>query len=394
MKPRVLLAWELGQNLGHLARLLTVAQTLDAAGAELIWAVPQHALHSVWLASAPGLKTLAPPLWDQQAPKDSLRSVHSYADILALVGFAQPDVIKSRVAAWREVFTQHRIQKVVLDYAPNAQWAAYQAGLPAAQITNGFDSPPADCPVFGVSMRGPMLEKRNAAQLEAVNQGLAASLNSDVNWFTNSSTPLQTLLNYPTRWYDCLNLTDPYGPRTDGTYVGPLGQLSHCVQVPWPDGPPTSQKVLVYLRQEPLMRDVLQALSLAKARVIAFWPDATPQALLKLSQGSCTISTQAIDLHKALPECDAVVNYGSAGLVSQTLMAGKPQLMMPSDVEKHLIASRVAACGAGLMLNARASSVQIRQAVEQILLAPSIEPSSDLIHKALQLVVEDFLEQR
>jgi hypothetical protein len=392
MKPRVLLAWELGQNLGHLARLLTVAQVLNDAGAELIWAVPEQALHDPRLAEAPGLKTLAPAALMRGPKNKAPPSVHSYADILALAGFTQGHVIHQRVQAWHTVFAQHHIHKVVLDYAPTAQWAAYVAGLPAAQITNGFDSPPADCPVFGVTQRGPMLDARNATQVAAVNQGLAESRNGAVHAFTNDSTPVKALLNHPTRWYDCLSLTDPYGPRSDGIYVGPLGRLSRCVHVPWPEGGlPTSKKVLVYLRHEPVLRDVLQALSALQARIIAFWPDATPQALAKLNQSSCTISTQAIDLQTALPECDAVVNYGSAGLVSQTLLAGKPQLMMPSDVEKHLIATRVVACSGGVMLNARASSGQIQQAVKQILLAPCVAQRGDLIDQALQVVVQDFL---
>jgi hypothetical protein len=401
MKPRVLLAWELGQNLGHLARLLTVAQVLNEAGAELIWAVPEQALHDPRLAEAPGLKTLAPAALMRGPKNKAPPSVHSYADILALAGFTQGHVIHQRVQAWHAVFAQHHIHKAILDYAPTAQWAAYVAGLPAAQITNGFDSPPADCPVFGVTQRGPMLDARNATQVAAVNQSLRDSLSQHETPTTNQqieslTTPpggaLAALLNHPTRWYDCVSLTDPYGPRSDGIYVGPLGRLSHCVHVPWPEGgSPTSKKVLVYLRHEPVLRDVLQALSALQARVIAFWPDATPQALAKLNLSSCTISTQAIDLQTALPECDAVVNYGSAGLVSQTLLAGKPQLMMPSDVEKHLIATRVVACSGGVMLNARASSGQIQQAVKQILLAPCVAQRGDLIDQALQVVVQDFL---
>jgi UDP:flavonoid glycosyltransferase YjiC (YdhE family) len=205
------------------------------------------------------------------------------------------------------------------------------------------------------------------------------------------TTPLAALLNHPTRWYDCVSLTDPYGPRSDGTYVGPLGKLSHCVQLPWPDGSDTAQKVLVYLRSEPVLRDVLHALLLTKARVIAFWPDATPQALNTLNHASCTISTLAIDLQKTLPECDAVINYGSAGLVSQTLIAGKPQLMVPSDVEKHLIASRVVACGGGAMLHARASPAHIQQAVDRLLSGKQRLPLCEPINDELGRVVQEFL---
>ncbi len=388
MSTRVLLAWELGQNLGHLARLLAVARVLHQAGAELIWALPEHALQSSSLAQAPGHKTRAPSS-GFHLQKSLAPSVHSYADILALAGFTQADVIQRGVQAWHALFAQHRVNKVVLDYAPTAQCAAYLAGLPAAQITNGFDAPPAHCPVFGVTQRGPMLDQRNAAQVAVVNQALLKTgLPS-----TLLATPLHALLNHPTRWYDCLSVTDPYGPRSDGTYIGPQSGLSDCVRMAWPEGEPASKKVLVYLRREPVLLEVLQALSALNARVIAYWPAATPQALTSLEQAGRSISPQALDMQVMLPECDAVVNHGSAGLASQTLLAGKPQLMLPSDVEKHLIAQRVVCCGGGTLLKIGARSVQIQPALEQLLSAqaPLLPPGEFPMKDLLQQLVGRFL---
>ena len=56
-----------------------------------------------------------------------------------------------------------------------------------------------------------------------------------------------------------------------------------------------------------------------------------------------------VDMGQALAQADAVLNYGSTTTVAQTLLAGKPQLMLPSDVEKILVARKVVEQGAGLM---------------------------------------------
>ena len=41
---RVLLAWELGGNLGHVARMLALADQIEQAGDEPVWALPAHAM--------------------------------------------------------------------------------------------------------------------------------------------------------------------------------------------------------------------------------------------------------------------------------------------------------------------------------------------------------------
>ncbi len=58
------------------------------------------------------------------------------------------------------------------------------------------------------------------------------------------------MLASPLRWYDCIAETDPYGPRHDGVYVGPIGAPQHVVTVPWPSMNEQGPKVFAYLRDE------------------------------------------------------------------------------------------------------------------------------------------------
>lgn len=73
---------------------------------------------------------------------------------------------------------------------------------------------------------------------------------------------------------------------------------------------------------------------------------------------------QPVDLAAVLPTCDAVINYGSTNLVCRAMMAGKPQLMLPTDIEKWLVSRRVASIGAGVMHSAMATEASVRTALD------------------------------
>jgi len=344
---RILLAWEHGRNLGHLSRLGAIAGLLAQSGTETAWAVPPAHLDAIklggnvrWYGASPHAAPTPTPTPNAGTP------VRSFADVLAALGFVDETSLRRTVESWLQLFKDSNADGVVLDYAPAAQLAALLADLPAAQITNGFDAPPPHCPVFGIDVRGPMLDRRNAQQVAQLDRSIDSVARS-LGRATGSS--LNALLRYPTRWYDCTEEADPYGPRSDGVYVGPTGQPEQAVQVDWPEGAADAPKVFVYLRDEAQVNAVLQALGRAGARVICAWPGASASALAQRRGPSRTVVGCAIDLSTVLQECDTVVNYGSTTLVNQALLAGKPQLMLPTDVEKWLVARRVAAQRTGIV---------------------------------------------
>lgn len=51
---------------------------------------------------------------------------------------------------------------------------------------------------------------------------------------------------------------------------------------------------------------------------------------------------------RLLPQCDVVLCHGSHQMTAQALLAGKPVLLMPTQLEQFLITRRVVRYGAGL----------------------------------------------
>lgn len=361
-RQRILMAWEHGRNLGHVARLTAVAQHFEQAGAGIVWALP--ARHAASLASASQAQAVirtSPRIESRYAHR--CEAPHSFADILVALGFADRERLRSAVIEWIKLFEAERIDRVVLDYAPAAQLAALVAGVPAWQITNGFDAPPADCPLFGIGVRGPMLEQRNRERVDALNSSLAAVGRA---LGLSRQLSLAQWLAYPRRWYDCIPETDPYGPRDDGVYVGPIGRPPETVRVPWPSESGPSRKVFMYLRSGAHVEAVLRALPLDEVQVLCAWPGVADEMAEQHRWKNVTIVSGPVALGAVLPQVDWVVNYGSTTFVCQALLAGKPQLMLPTDGEKWLVARRVYEQGAGVAVMGRATVDAVRSSFARL----------------------------
>ena len=62
MNPmRVLIAWQYGHNLGHLTRLLAVADAMRLSGAEVAWAIAAPQRKSAAAVAAAGYKVMPAP---------------------------------------------------------------------------------------------------------------------------------------------------------------------------------------------------------------------------------------------------------------------------------------------------------------------------------------------
>lgn len=356
------MAWEHGRNLGHVARLTAVAQQFEQAGAEIVWALPAGRAASLASASqAQAVVRTSPQIESRNAHR--CEAPHSFADILVALGFADRERLRSAVIEWIKLFEAERIDRVVLDYAPSAQLAALVAGVPACQITNGFDAPPPDCPLFDIGVRGPMLEQRNRERLDALDRSFAAAGRA---FGLSRQLSLARWLAYPRRWYDCIAETDPYGPRDDGVYVGPIGRPPERVRIAWPTVPGPSKKVFMYLRFGEQVETVLGALPKDEVQVLCAWPGVADAEAEKHRRENVTIVGDPVDLDSVLPQADWVVNYGSTTFVCQALLVGKPQLMLPTDAEKWLVARRVHAQAAGVALSGRAGIDEVRRSLARL----------------------------
>jgi UDP:flavonoid glycosyltransferase YjiC (YdhE family) len=366
---RILITWCNGGNWGHVSRQLAFARHAAAIGAEVLWAVPARHARAMATVRARGSRVLvhtavrAPPSCRQGTPR-------SYADILVHQGFGDAASLHAQTVSWLDLYAQVRPDRVVIDYAPAAQLATQLAGLPALQLTNGFDSPPADCPPYEAGVRGPYLRHQAATAVQTVEHTLhmvAARV------APSTCTSLRGLIEYPHRLMDCVEESDPYAVQrapsdTRRDYVGPLGEAPDAAPAQWPASP-GSRRVFAYLRGDhPHFRTVLSALEQANASVLCVWPDASEAAAAYFTnQTRMRMVREPVQAASALAQADAVVNYASSTFVCQTLLAGKPQLMLPTDHEKVMVGGRVVSLGLGVLCREDDAETQVQEMTQTLL---------------------------
>ncbi|MHA6845578.1 glycosyltransferase [Ralstonia syzygii] len=338
---RILFAWELGANLGHLARDLPVAQQLRALGHDVLFAVKDVHVATQLLKPA-GFRFV-------QAPRPSLplriaSPPLNYSGILMGAGYFDSTLLSGLINAWMKIFDAYSPDIAVINHAPTALLAARIRDLPAIATCIGFELPP-DTDVLPSIRPWEDIPKHRLRQadtltLQQINGVLclhgALPLRRVADLFAGVPAILTTLPEL-----------DHYGERTNANYVGPISALSNVAERSWPRGGDT--RVFAYLRPSvPGLEPLLAALRETDTSVLCVAPGISHEVANRFASPSFEIVTQPIALGAVLKDADLAVVYGT-GTMADALLAGVPLLMVPQVVEQALAARRIEALGAGIL---------------------------------------------
>jgi hypothetical protein len=348
LSSTVLIVWQYGANLGHIARLLPIAAALRARGVKVVFAVRDRA------TALRHLEPLGYP-WcvgphAPMAPAGAAAPVNQ-AEILLRMGFAQPASALDCVVRWMQLLGALRPDAVLVDESPLALYAARTAGVPCLAIGHGFEIPVMEA-------MGPCLTPwtqgaqeacmRTEAQLANNLQKLAQCIAPCAIGRAPASVdqlfdPAACIL---CAWPELDHFDRAVSP---GIYSGPIwSELAEATRVDWPDR--LGKKVLCYLNLEDKRHDLMWQ-SLAQhhqANVLVISPSGSPKACEAARGWGITVVEHACLLSPLLTRCDAVIGYGGMGLTSMALHAAKPLLMLPQQLEQMVLAYRL--CKRGLAL--------------------------------------------
>jgi len=356
---RILYAWELGGNSGHLLGFAPIAAELERRGHQLLYAVrdlrgaaAQFAGSNVLIAQAPH----APRIARRHQPPAS------YAELLALVGYSDATALAGMVRGWLDLIRLFRAQVVVADYAPTASLAARIARLPCVRLDLGFMRPPRREPLPSMlpwqEIPSGRLAASEARVLERVNAVMRAHGSPALGALADL---LEAQENFLLTFPELDHYADRAGERYDGPfYVDSLGEARG-----WPKG--NRPKVLAYLRPGPGLEAALEGIASTGAVAHCFVPGASRELAARLASRDIHISATPLRLKELLPGANATVSYGSHGYVSAALLAGVPCIVLPSDVEKAGLARRIVQARAGAAVNAKRSAVELEPALNAVL---------------------------
>lgn len=360
---RVLIAWELGEAFGHLARCLRLAQGLVSRGHKVILVLKDVRLPAGH-ALTPGITVLAAPLTPQAGAGGS--PPFNYADVLRVSGFADARDVAARLNAWQGVFSLVRPDVLVADYAPTALLAARLADIPHLSIGNGFAIPPAVAPWPSIRPWETVSDQALATAETRLNHALDAAQKA----LGHTRTVRVRDLFGAHDILDTFAELDHYGTRTEGRYVGPIVSVPQALRVAWQSR--ESPRVLVYLRPAvPGFDSIMQALARLDAEVLCIAPGMKPEMAKRCATWRLRIALAPVNLPSLFKHADLAVGYGNSGFSTQALLAGVPLAMRPRHVEQALFARRVEALGAGRILVGQVDADSVEVSLLELLGNPA-----------------------
>ncbi len=146
---RILLAWELGGDYGHLMRLLTLGRELSRRGHEPVLAVRELTHVDALLGDEP-FRVFQAPIF--VANVSGLPAAIGYAETLMRLGFVHPSTLTALCRAWRNLVEALAPQLMLFDYAPTGLLATRGLPIPRALFGSSFSVPAAHRADAGVSM--------------------------------------------------------------------------------------------------------------------------------------------------------------------------------------------------------------------------------------------------
>ena len=365
LKTRILFAWEMGANLGHLTRDLPLARACRDAGYEVFMAV-NNLSTATSLLSHEGFTLLQVPVL---RPVPGLPPPINFASMLLQQGYQDMQALSGALQGWLSLLKLIQPQVVVYNHAPTALLAARLVGVPVLLTGTGFEIPPQGTPL-------PSFQPWKAIPLAThigVERQLLALLNPILS--QHHKSPLSNLselfLSHPPLLTTFSGL-DPFGPRHNAHYIGPLYALPEVPELQWQQ--PNRPHILTYLRPGILgVEALLEALQNTDAEIICAvpglpreWPRRFP---------SLRFYPHAVNLPQLLPAAQLMICYG-AGTIGTSLLAGVPVLLIPQMTEQYLTGLALERLGAGLMLHQDRSVAHCKSILHQLLSQPSFRAAA------------------
>lgn len=339
----VLITWEQGSGLGHLACIEPIATGLKKRGHKVLVAIKDFTnAHRVF--SDPDITLLPTPIRLGHV-KNSISPATTYAHVLHNIGFSDSEELKTRVRAWVALYALVKPDLIVADFSPTAHLAASGGNAMVTSLGPSF-SCPARCDTFSdwapeagwTSTQIKYHEQRVLDNVNSVRESIEKpSLSRLSEIFPSGDKTI--LLTYKE--------LDHFLDRENTIYRGILPEMPGEAPA-WPNfaGP----KIFAYLRVGYGIEALLSALiSLGYPTILRASGDATVLQK-KYSAPNLLWESRFIDIDKVAAECTLGIVNATHNMSSALLLAGRPLLMLPPFLEQVVTAKRITELGAGLTL--------------------------------------------
>lgn len=361
---RILAVWEMGANLGHIDRLLVTARALRARGHEVRFLL-RDLSRAHGRVAAEGFAMGQAPVWLPRLAHPP--RLGNFAGVLAAAGWLDAPGLAGLLAGWRDAFALARPDAVLCDHAPTALLALRGTGITTWVLGDSFVLPPPGLhfpPLLDDPQEPARCAAYDATVLAPTNCALALLGDPPLSRLTDLFVPPhKALLSLPelAHFDGYLAGTEWVGP----SYAGDVG-----AEPLWPQG--DGPRVFAYL--DPAHAEfnkTMVALKALNVRALVHAKGLAPEAAQRLSGPRLRFEPAPLLMDRTVAGADVVLSHASLGTATAAALAGKPQLLLPSQPEQALVARRLVQSGLALQVVLGRAGVDVQALLARLLHEPA-----------------------
>ncbi|NJO32674.1 MAG: hypothetical protein HC869_05580 [Rhodospirillales bacterium] len=114
----------------------------------------------------------------------------------------------------------------------------------------------------------------------------------------------------------------------------------------WPKA--GGKRIFGYLKPNPHLPEILKGLIRLRLPTIVFVPGIPSESCPGFSTNLMRVVSEPLDMQRVAQECDVAITHGGHGTTVDMLLAGKPLLVLPQQLEQRLTAQNLQRIGAGI----------------------------------------------
>lgn len=337
----IAIVWELGGGLGHISRLLQIAQYLKRQGHLPILVIRDlPPIESVF--NAEGIECLQAPFWRGQYTHSS--APISFTETLLRVGYHSGDALASLLVQWLSVYARIDPDLILFDHSPTAMLASRRLDCPKIQIGTSFSVLPHTVPLprYASWMHPSCLANKCLRESE---KRCIANINNALDKINAPKiSAVHKLFDTDHTFIDTHPVLDVYGERKNVEYMGVFRRADIGITPVWPCK--DRSKIFVYLKSHYIHAEaLLQACTISGAQYLIYSTDLCGEVVQRYTSTYIRFSDQPFRINEIAQSCDVSINH--AGSLSELLLQqGKPQLLLPMNTEQMMRAKKIASLNA------------------------------------------------
>jgi hypothetical protein len=289
-----------------------------------------------------GVTYLQAPVKLTKAP-EHIDPPRTLAHILFNSGFSKVEELRAMAEGWRTLIRFVQPDLIIFDHSPTALLAARGSPGRKAVIGTGFCCPPSVAPLPDLRPWVPVepdsLRRDEASVLGNVNQVLAS-------WGQKSLGQLSELYHdVDETFLTTFRELDHYPCRPEAEYFGAWGTEGGEEPL-WPEI--SGKRVFAYLKPFATLRDLLTVLRQLEQPTLVYIDGLSPTLREEFQSPTLRFVARRLNLAAVGKTCDLAILNGGHNAAALMLLAGKPTLHVPLNLEQAYNGSSVAKLDAGL----------------------------------------------